>query len=549
MTRQRARPELLLGAGTLVSRALGFAKAILLVAAIGGTSSAAGGQIFDVANTLPTALYALVAGGALSSILIPEIARAIRRDREGELGDSSVANDISGREHIDQILSLTAFAAVILTAALLVLAPLLVNVYALAWPESWLRLGTLMALWCIPQVFFLIQFGTFSQVLLAHGRFAFVAWAPALSNAATIGSLLVFLAVVPSGLVDVEKWTTYMVALVCGGATLGAIAQFALVGFPVFRLGHRPRFRIRPQRFARIGINVLWGFLAVLCWQGSYVVISNVASAAGAQLTASGIDGASLNSLSNAYLVFLVPHGVIAVSLITASYTRMSHHLVAGEIAPAWAEIRRTARLVAVVSALFTAVFGALGPLIGVAVWNAAPIGSVLTALAAGLGAFSLIVLVQRVSYALGDARSPFLVQLVTAAATVIGVLVVGSSAPPAHVVVLIALVISAATWVGLFVGIALLGRHREFRGRVRAARRGGAVRAMKLAAVALVTSGCAWLASSVPLGDLGWSTQVTSVAELGIGGAVALGVFVGLAHVVGEPAVAEIVRGLRRQK
>lgn len=548
MTRWRARPELLLGAGTLASRALGFVKAILLVAAIGGTSSTAGGQIFDVANTLPTALFALVAGGALSSILIPEIAGAIRRDHAGEVGESSVANDISGQEHIDQILSLTAFAAVILTAALLMFAPMLVNVYALAWPESWLRLGTLMALWCIPQVFFLIQFGTFSQVLLAHGRFAFVAWAPALSNAATIGSLLVFLAVVPSGLVDVEKWTPSMVALVCGGATLGAIAQFVLVGIPVLRLGHRPRFRIRPQRFARIGVNVLWGFLAVLCWQGSYVVISNVASAAGAHLTASGIDGASLNSLSNAYLLFLVPHGVIAVSLITASYTRMSHHLVAGEITPAWAEIRRTARLVAVVSALFTVIFVALGPHIGVAVWNAAPIGGVLAALGTGLGAFSLVLLVQRVSYALGDARSPFIVQLVIAVATVLGVLLVGLVAQPAHVVVLVALVISAATWMGLLVGIALLERRARLRDAMRSVRHSAMARSIRLAVVVLVATGCAWLAASVPVGDPGWSTQVTALVSAGIGGIVAVGVFIGLAHALGETAVADIARVLRRK-
>ena len=52
-------------AATLVSRALGFLKAMLLVAAIGGTSEAIGGQTFEIANSAPTYLFALIAGGVL----------------------------------------------------------------------------------------------------------------------------------------------------------------------------------------------------------------------------------------------------------------------------------------------------------------------------------------------------------------------------------------------------------------------------------------------------------------------------------------------------
>ena len=81
-------------AATLISRALGFLKTILLVAAIGGTSAAIGGQAFEIANTAPTYLFALIAGGVLGAVLVPQIVR--------NLSDGSVGQEFDpagGEEH------------------------------------------------------------------------------------------------------------------------------------------------------------------------------------------------------------------------------------------------------------------------------------------------------------------------------------------------------------------------------------------------------------------------------------------------------------------
>jgi putative peptidoglycan lipid II flippase len=79
-------------AASLVSRGLGFIKAILLVRAIGGTSAVVGGQTFEVANSAPTYLFALVAGGVLGAVLVPQMVRNLN-------------NGPAGQEHTDRLLT------------------------------------------------------------------------------------------------------------------------------------------------------------------------------------------------------------------------------------------------------------------------------------------------------------------------------------------------------------------------------------------------------------------------------------------------------------
>ena len=58
------RASAFLASGTIVSRILGFVKAIVLAAAIGVVGSAAA-DAFAVANGLPNTVYVIVAGGVL----------------------------------------------------------------------------------------------------------------------------------------------------------------------------------------------------------------------------------------------------------------------------------------------------------------------------------------------------------------------------------------------------------------------------------------------------------------------------------------------------
>ncbi|MEN9872113.1 MAG: murein biosynthesis integral rane protein MurJ, partial [Actinomycetota bacterium] len=60
------RSSLLMASGTIVSRILGFLRAVLLAAAIGVTTDAA--DAFGVANQLPNNVYAIIVGGVLNAV-------------------------------------------------------------------------------------------------------------------------------------------------------------------------------------------------------------------------------------------------------------------------------------------------------------------------------------------------------------------------------------------------------------------------------------------------------------------------------------------------
>ena len=75
MTDGIGRASAFLASGTIVSRILGFVKAIIVAATIGVVGSA-GADAFAVANALPNTVYVIVAGGVLSAVLVPQIVRA-----------------------------------------------------------------------------------------------------------------------------------------------------------------------------------------------------------------------------------------------------------------------------------------------------------------------------------------------------------------------------------------------------------------------------------------------------------------------------------------
>jgi len=101
--------SVILGSGTLVSRGLGFVRAILLAQALGVTASA-GADAFAVANQLPNNIYAIVAGGVFSATLVPSIVK------------SAVHQD-GGRAYVNKLMTAALTLMVATTALATILAP------------------------------------------------------------------------------------------------------------------------------------------------------------------------------------------------------------------------------------------------------------------------------------------------------------------------------------------------------------------------------------------------------------------------------------------
>jgi hypothetical protein len=66
-----AKSSLVMAGGTIASRILGFIRTVVLALTIGVTTDAA--DAFGVANQLPNNVYAIIAGGVLSAVLVPQI--------------------------------------------------------------------------------------------------------------------------------------------------------------------------------------------------------------------------------------------------------------------------------------------------------------------------------------------------------------------------------------------------------------------------------------------------------------------------------------------
>ena len=159
----------------------------------------------------------------------------------------------------------------------------------------------------------------------------------------------------------------------------------------------------------------------ILITQLAGIVQSRVAS------IASG-NGASVLALQNSWLIFMLPHSVIAVSIATAYFTRMSAHAHAKDLAGLRADLSASLRSIgllivfaavalSVVAYPFARFFTATG------FTDVRSMGNVILAFMPGLILFSILFVLQRVFYALGDTRTPFFMQCVQSALFVGGAL------------------------------------------------------------------------------------------------------------------------------
>ncbi|TQO20013.1 putative peptidoglycan lipid II flippase [Rhodoglobus vestalii] len=408
------RASALLASGTLVSRILGFISAIVLARTLGlvGTADA-----YAIANQLPKAVYAIVAGGILSAVIVPQIVRAaLHKD--------------GGQKFINRLVTLGIVIFLIITVAATFSAPLLVQVYARAsanfGPEEF-ALATAFAYWCLPQILFYALYSMLGEVLNARGKFGPFTWAPVANNLVMLSGLLVFQFLFGNvTLFSSEDWTGQMVAVLAGGATLGVAVQAALLAFFWRRAGlrYRPEFRWRGVGLGNAGKAASWTF--------GMILVTQVGGAIGTQIAslASGVD-ASVFVITTAWLIFMLPHSVIAVSIGMAYFTRMSGHARDGDLSSMRDDVSAALR-----SILMLLMFAAVGlmviafPFSALFATNYAELSSlaaVLILYLVGLVPFSIMYVLQRVFYAFEDTRTPFILQTIQVLLYVAGALYVST--------------------------------------------------------------------------------------------------------------------------
>ncbi|MFB6425678.1 murein biosynthesis integral membrane protein MurJ [Streptomyces microflavus] len=402
------RSGAVMAAGSVVSRATGFVRSAVVVAALGTGLTADG---YTVANTVPNILYILLIGGALNAVFVPELVRAAKEHADG------------GAAYTDRLLTLCAVGLLALTGLAVAAAPLIVGVYT-DYDGRQAGLTVALARYCLPQILFYGLFTLLGQVLNARGRFGAMMWTPVLNNVVIIGVFGLYIAVAANSAGTLSDTDAQLL----GWGTTAGIAVQTLALIPALRAARfrwRPRFDWRGSGLTRPMRSAGWLVLLVLTNQLAYWVVTRLSTTAGQEAFEQQVaGGAGYTAYSYAYQLWVVPQGIITVSLVTALMPRMSRAAADGDLAGVRRDVAcalRTSAAVVVPAATALLVLApwVMGSVFGYGRTTGADItvmAGIMVAFAPGLIAFSGQYVLSRGFYAMSDTRTPFLLNLVVAA-------------------------------------------------------------------------------------------------------------------------------------
>jgi putative peptidoglycan lipid II flippase len=527
-TRSRLlRATAVMASGSLVSRVLGFVRNYLFGMIFVGWGSSVG-SAFSAANVLPNTIWIMIGGGTLNAILVPAIVRAARLPDRG--------SDFTSR-----LFTLVTLASTALTLVAMLLVPVLLLVTNGSLPPQTYALASTLAYWMMPQILFSAVYVLLGQLLNAHDSFGPYQWAPVLNNAVAIIGSGIFL-LVWSAQGDPTAWTLPMIIALAVINVGGSAGQIVFLWFYVRKLGLklRPRWGFRGLGLGKLSRIGLWslGMLVVgqlALYAGRWSVGGAVEEAENTQGTSAAALYPGLGTMDIAYMVFMIPQGVLAVALVTAAFPSISRNAAAGEHSRALHRYQETNRVLAVPMMLCAAVLVALaGPVMwvidgGASVAGAQHGGWVLAAYMVGLVPFSANYLTKRAFYAYEDARSPFMMQIPTSALPLLGVVPVLLLVDPHWAAMAAALVVSIGNVAGWAFGQWMLRRHARALG----AQMTGARTTTLVLARLLLAAVIAYLVGSggvVLLGDAMWTNRVLTVLLGGVIGVVMAVVFAAVA-------------------
>ena len=515
-----------MAAGTLVSRFLGFAKTWMLAAALGLGSTV--NDTFINANNLPNLIFLLVAGGVFNAVLVPQIIKA------------SKAPD-KGSDYISRLLTLAVLVLLALTLAVTLLAPWVIELTTQGYSPQQKALAVSFAFWCLPQIFFYGLYALLTQVLNAHGAFGPAMWAPILNNIVAIAGLGMFIWMFGANVTNphtLDTWDSTQTFLVAGFSTIGVIAQTAILLIPVFRLrlGLRPRFGWRGVGLGHAARLSVWTLATAAVGQLAFLYVMRIATIPGAErlrLEQAG-DPAADTLPGNAVLevasqLYLLPHSIIALSLATVLFNRMTRASQDGDHAAlrnALSHGLRTMAVATVFGAL--ALFALAGPLgmffSGGEKQDGVMLAQTLTILALSTPFMSANFMMSRVFYANEDARTPFFIQLVLALVNVVAAFTI-QFLPFDQIIFAIAILYTGGNILSVIVSAVFL---RRLLGHLDGPRIANAYIRMGYAALgsALAGAGALWLLGSYSPDGFAWSTPIAALVTIAVVGPVMLAAY-----------------------
>lgn len=395
-----ARNSAIMAIGSLVSRGTGFLRTAVMAAALGGFLV---GNAYTTAQVFPGMIYELLIGGIMSSVLVPMLVRARKQDRDG------------GEAYTQRLLTLSLVVLGITTVLATLCAPLLAIAYASNATADTKHVITMLSYLMLPTIFFYGLSGLCGAILNSRNSFAAPMWTPILNNLVVIATGVFYMVTFGTKLIQPEDMTPARILVLGGGFLLGIVTQ-ALGLLPALRRsGFRWRWR---TDFRKLGLRHLgrvggWMFVYVIVNQLALLVLFNL-------LNRGGEKDAGPMIYNNVFLLLMMAHGIIAVSVITALLPRMSAAAVDGRARDIADDLGRGIRMVTVLLAPIAVVYAVLALPIAIALFEraafdrAASLASMPVLVVSGLTLVPMSVsqLFNFTYYSLQDTKTPALINL-----------------------------------------------------------------------------------------------------------------------------------------
>jgi putative peptidoglycan lipid II flippase len=396
--RALVRSSAAVATGTALSRITGLVAVQAMAYAMGTTLLA---DTYNVANNTPNIVFELILGGVLTATLVPLFVDADER------GDPDATSAIFGTAMM---------LLLVLTVVAVFAAPLIARLLSLRAQGSdhadAQRVATDLIRYFIPQMAFYGLTALLSAMLNARRRFVAAAYVPVLNNLVLIALFLALPHIVSRQRLTVHHaaHSSGLVALLGLGTTAGVVLM-GLALLPAVKVaGIRVRFLVSFRHPAVRAMVRLSG------WTVGYVIANQIALAF-VLIIARSHNGV-VTAYQYAYMFFQLPHGLLAVSIMTTLGPQFASLARREQTAALRARFCGGLRslLVVLVPASVGGVVLAHEIVAGLIQHGGFGHGSVvlasnaLRAFSVGLVPFSVYLYALRGFYALRDTRTPFLV-------------------------------------------------------------------------------------------------------------------------------------------
>ncbi|GIG64416.1 murein biosynthesis integral membrane protein MurJ [Phytomonospora endophytica] len=518
------RNSAVMAVGTIVSRLTGFGRNAVIGAAIGGLAV---GNAYSTAQFFPQMIYELLLGGILTSVLVPLLVRARKTDAD------------HGEAYTQRFITLIVVLLAVATALVVACAPLL----AKALTKENTGLVTELSYLMLPMIFFYGVAAVLAAVLNTRGHFAAPMWAPILNNFVIIATGVLFLVFFGATAPTPDNMTAPMVLLLGGGTLAGIVVQ-VLGLLPALRgvgFTMKWRFDFRQLQLGHIGRLSAWMFCYVAVSQVSVVAVLRILNEASAR----DKDAAGPFIYNNAYLLMMMAHGIVAVSIITALMPRMSAAAAEGRNAEVSMYLSQGIRLSGVILLPATGAYVVFGGTLASLLFDygnftasqAAATGLVTAMAGLTLMPFAVSQLQTFVFYALPDTKTPALLNI-PAVAMRVGIYLLTFAILPAAAVAQGLMVGNGVSYVVAALLAAVLLRRRLGPLGMRRI----SVSLVKLGVAAAAGALAGWAVVWLLPNGLSGSDKLNAIIDLVIGGIVLGAVYLGVAYALRAKEVTDVV-------